>query len=739
MLVFMLTFAQLVGAAEGTLRQVGVARIGFGVPGHGTVVIRDNLAVVPPGEGDFTLVDITDKTRPVLAGYIPTLTFNQAIYFHGPFGYFHNSRGGTFVSDLSQFAPAAEPGGLRIHGTTAIPYDERRNGPILHISEPFGVFASCSTNTLHIFRPDGANAPRHVADCALPNGMNFAGFYPIATNWALVFATRGSPVKPKKSSGPDDPLRSGKDGVSGELYRWDFTDLASSSLTPVFALQPDERILALTSNHLATLERKTNTVRMYDRYGDTNGVHEPVRFPLPPQAGHLVCAFHDNHFYLLDGRGGPGQYSLTYESPHSRWFVYELGRAEMKPSYMFEHALPSAFGSLSIRDGYGYVNDYNYGLRIFDLHDPGKPAEIGACPTAAEGSGLHLDAARNLVFLWVTFGGTIYAMDVADPAKPRVLSYYHDGAWVQYSNQSRANMMAGKGTVLFCSRKNKVAILDTADPRHIRNIGFLMDDGGRPVSGLIKGVGDRLYLVAGGQRLLLYDIATPQTPQWLGSFTLPKEGKPLSLTVRDNRIYLITENHKLLILDAMDPQRMTVSGTVDLDSFREGNKKMYFPDVAVSAKGYAYLTSGENRERTRLLVANVRAPGAPIKWVESDKGGYWADWACFNRNMVLDDDQNLLYVCKYMQIECFDISQPENPRCVAVTGSLPNRRSPPGQTEEPRCVAVTGLLDDFQWTIGAVSGAHVYVPGLRYLHILKYVDGIQPLAAEGRLGREALK
>ncbi len=61
---------------------VTVARLhtGFGVPGSGRPVTVGRHAVVPPGEGDLTVLDLSDPAKPALAGFIPTDFFYSKVH-----------------------------------------------------------------------------------------------------------------------------------------------------------------------------------------------------------------------------------------------------------------------------------------------------------------------------------------------------------------------------------------------------------------------------------------------------------------------------------------------------------------------------------------------------------------------------------------------------------------------------------------------------------------------------------
>jgi hypothetical protein len=69
--------------------------------------------------------------------------------------------------------------------------------------------------------------------------------------------------------------------------------------------------------------------------------------------------------------------------------------------------------------------------------------------------------------------------------------------------------------------------------------------------------------------------------------------------------------------------------------------------------------------------------------------------------MQIDEERQVLFVCKYMQVEAFSIADPRNPVFLARNH-----------------LRVSGA-DDWQWTIGPYIEPYLYVPTLRALSILR--------------------
>jgi len=73
------------------LQLIGSTWTGFGVPGHGFIKIQGNYAYTPPGEGEFQVIDISDKTNPEVTGHL-RVDFNYVVAVWGNYAYTYRTR-----------------------------------------------------------------------------------------------------------------------------------------------------------------------------------------------------------------------------------------------------------------------------------------------------------------------------------------------------------------------------------------------------------------------------------------------------------------------------------------------------------------------------------------------------------------------------------------------------------------------------------------------------------------------
>jgi hypothetical protein len=78
---------------------------------------------------------------------------------------------------------------------------------------------------------------------------------------------------------------------------------------------------------------------------------------------------------------------------------------------------PDEFWSVAADDGYAYLGDRTFGLRVVDVTDPTAPREIGFVDPKGSGGIEDMVVIDNTVYAAIGYDG-LRAIDVADPASP---------------------------------------------------------------------------------------------------------------------------------------------------------------------------------------------------------------------------------------------------------------------------------------------------------------------------------
>jgi len=661
---------------------------GFGVPGP-PITLRGHFAYAGPGEGHYSIVDVADSAHPRVVGNLNSWYFSHEMLSFRNYGYFESSkRGLILVDDLSN---PHRPGPLRnVH------FSRGRYGRLKRVfeAEAVGYSVGGDPSALHALDLSDPLYPREIAKVAgiselLPQGFVYVGE-------TIRLLDLSNPRAPKL--------------LPGEISRERF-DKGKRMAS----------VLAASAEHLALLADKR--VDLY-RYSGKKALEAEklASLPLPEKCGrHLFGAFHRGLFYLLDGKDGPGQYSLGAKSPASRWFVYEFGKGKAEQVGLYEHPWPSAFGAITIppdpsdrshMSDMSYLSDYNYGMWLFDLSDPRSPKRVGGAATAGESDALWLDGDR--AYQWQTFGGAVFLLDISNPLAPKRLGEYWDGAWLPYDNSRRGNnTVAGKDGFLYVPRQARgLLVVDQRDAASPRLAGEFLDEQGKPVQ-----VGGACIDVRGGRafvlvrkRLLIYDVADAAKPRLAASLDIPDADL---LCARGDKVYLAHKKGLFAIVDCgrqPSDAKPAVLATLDLAPFCPEKMGEAASGLAV-AKGHAYLTArgAERKGANYLHIVDVRDPRQP-RWVSTRDPrpdlpeSPCSVWADFDQDLVADGDY--LFIGNYGAIECYDISEPASPR-------LFDRRHV-----------------GYQWSVGRKRGDWLFVPALSGLLVLR-----APSSSQAPLGK----
>jgi hypothetical protein len=348
-----------------------------------------------------------------------------------------------------------------------------------------------------------------------------------------------------------------------------------------------------------------------------------------------------------------------------------------------------------------YVNDYNYGLWIFDVSDPLEPVKLGGVPTSAEGHWLYLKG--DHAYMGHTFGGTVHVINVADPTRPKTVGYYWDGQWLNYKAKLR-----GKGNALYLPQYDGLAIVDITEAARPRRVGEFLGPEGKPLASPCLDLSAACAFVATAprgkvpSRLLAYDLARPLAPSLLATAEL-EDGKGFRVLRAGHMLYLVGfTGRRIMAIDAADPRQPRITADLRAERVTLGGRALSLeikdgggngaPGLAFS-RGYLYVTTGaEAPDEPYLLIFDVRQPDAirPAGTLDvTDRKG----WQYFICDAIIEGSRLIIgdYGCE----EIYDIRDPLAPKRTARY-----RRS-------------------YAWQVGVLRGGLLYVPKLDGLEILE--------------------
>ena len=357
----------------------------------------------------------------------------------------------------------------------------------------------------------------------------------------------------------------------------------------------------------------------------------------------------------------------------------------------YDHPQPSRFRHMTIYEDNLYVNDYNYGVRVFNLADPAQPNLTGGTVTAAEGHYGWVNDEGNTVFTSQTFGGTIYALDIQDPSAPSRQGVYWDGEW----NEKRR--FTGRGDYLYVPTGGGLNIITVSDPTQPVKSGMFPEVARMPDVSVFR---DYAYVLTAEswiwgtqprQFLHIYDICAPATPILMNP-TAPVDfsARQIGVFAQGNYAYVISPNN-LTIVDVHNPTQPVIVG--QLTDARLTIADNNYPMPMQVKDGYAYIVTGERNERFFHIV-DVVDPSNPI---------YIDTFTHSNRQHVTD----IIISGKYLYLGIywgtfwvFDLTNPVAPVLVANAQDLD--------------------LDGWEasWSLGGLVGEYLAVPALSRFHLV---------------------
>ena len=697
-------------AGEGpAMRQVGLCYTGFGVPGSGRPYPFGSRVLVNAGEGCPTVIDVSDKRGPKILRHIPTWFFTSLIYPlpARDLAYLSNSRGPLLV--LRPLKTIASRGDLK-----PIPWKRSWGRSFLSGLRPDGI-AYCAAGK-HIVALDlnDPDHPRELARIPLAK-LKIEGMPTLpedhAVGWALVTETYALAFSPDYTLSA--ALLSGGSRVA--LLRW------KTPTEPILcgAFQNVEvrdrrgaaaygRVLAMDNQrlvigHPASTSKYWRTFRL--SFWDIRDPSHPKRaseIAFDHRGTHIRdVALAGRYAFAIDGRNIASGHTVR-RTQRSRLLVLDLhDLTAPKVVATWTETMPTEYSQLTLSGKTLYVNDYNYGLWIFDVSDPLRPVKLGGAPTSAEGHWLYLK--DDHAFVAHTFGGTIHVVNVAEPAKPKTVGTYWDGQWLNYKAKIR-----GRGNAMYLPQFDGLAILDISEPSRPRRAGEFRDAHGHTLmQPCIDLAATRAFVTTPAthkahSRVLVYDIAEPLKPRLLFAVELPHR-KGFRILAAGGMLYLVGyQGERILALDASGPDPPRITADLRASEARIGAKAYSLairdgggngaPGIAFS-RGYLYVVTGRPApDEPYLLIFDVRDPKAirpaAAFHVRNRKG--WQFFAC---DVIIEGSR--LFLGDYGCDEVYDITDPLRPRRLAQ-----HRRS-------------------YAWQIGTLRGKHLYVPKLDGLEILE--------------------
>jgi hypothetical protein len=297
------------------------------------------------------------------------------------------------------------------------------------------------------------------------------------------------------------------------------------------------------------------------------------------------------------------------------WNVTLLGEVHDFVEEAFDVAMAGDYAYLS--------SGLNSGLRVLDLSDPTAPEQITYAINTDECPGVYMwmtdririwgDRAYLLYFdgTWSFRHYRLYIYDISDPSMPQQLGF------ISLPDECTNLFVEGNRVYVTVNEMVEftgVKVIDVSDPAQPVEIGSFQTPG--MPQGLYE-VGDIAY-IADNNALLIYDLADPGWPEFLGSYA-PSGGMALihDVALVGDYVYVIDAAHGIRVLDASNPEQIEEVGSIP-----HNQNDATFSRMVISGDRAYYLQDGDISGK-QLISLDVSDPTDPQIIGSYDMPGFW--------------------------------------------------------------------------------------------------------------------
>ncbi len=285
--------------------------------------------------------------------------------------------------------------------------------------------------------------------------------------------------------------------------------------------------------------------------------------------------------------------------------------------------------SVSVKDGYAYVGDFDEGIFVVDVRNPSSPKEVFR--VSADGNVKRVKVSGNRLFVADGLGGVLI-FDISDPSSPKEL--------VRYEGVLNIADVAVKGDILYAADEGEgIIVLDISDPNDIEKINFHpVENFGDSIYAL-KIDGNRLFSASSISGLHVFDVSDPKILKETASFDT--HDFTLNVGVKGDLAFVTSDfGLEVIKIDGKEAQREGV--------FETSGKTW---DLKVKGD-YAYIIGWEYGLKV-VDISNIYEPKI--------LSGYKTEFAT-----DIDIDDEYAYISDdYGGVSIIDIKDPLNPSLVS--------------------------------------------------------------------------
>ncbi len=561
------------------------------------VYVKDNYAYI--GNGCvMTILDVSDPASPKMVGEIETPGIIRDIYVWRHYAYIATGRDGLRVIDVSDPSKPVEAGYMpmwfitSLTGARGVIYaSNHTNVAIINITAPTGPEKE---NTINTYEKNWdisllINSRTYLCIANSNAGLRIfdvTNIYDVVE--VVTIETLGS-VRDVFISGEYAYV-----AAYNKMYIIDLSDPSDPEIVGSFQTRYQFCNIFVSGGHAYVTDELHGGLWIIDVSNPANPVTKSYFHP--GSGGSEGIFVKDQCAYVAHGSAGlqildissPGNpQKISYFETGGRLgsivvlgdYAYTIGGTSLVIFDVSDPAHPEYHSSVLIDDSYivdlNICGDYAYavgyfGLGIIDISDPDNPAVVGVYQTKNPWSVFVKDR-----YAYMTTSDGFHVIDVSNKSDPRQVWYYEA--------EDHANKVNIQGNYAYLTESSSgLQIFDISKPDnpviigHLHITDLIMDE--------IFLSGTYAYVAAGHNGLRIIDVSVPENPKEVGYFD---EGFRLAgdLHVSNNFAYVTDGVNGLRIIDVSLPENMELSTL-----FKTGD---FAKDVFVSGN-LIYLAGGDS-------------------------------------------------------------------------------------------------------------------------------------------------
>jgi hypothetical protein len=321
---------------------------------------------------------------------------------------------------------------------------------------------------------------------------------------------------------------------------------------------------------------------------------------------------------------GPRVYVLDVSDPSAPEF---LGQSPVMPGVV--QSVIASGDHVFVADSDGY-------LRVLDVSDPAKPAEVASLSEYSYAQGLALDG-NTLYIADNAFG--LRVVDMSDPLHPRKIGEANiPGAASSIAIEGSRAFLAGS------TADNGLVVIDISDPAQpVQAASMAIPDSEGSVVYAVQVRGNYAFVAAGSPGLVVVDISDPAHPVKAGEYRTPWAD---GLVISGDTLYLADQTDGLYVLDISNPKKPSRLGLLSIDLF---HKSVPSQRNMASQDGKIFLANGNQG----MLVVDASSKPALAGRFDTPLPG--ADWD-------VRVDKNIAYIiADGLGLYTIDVADPARP------------------------------------------------------------------------------